>query len=319
MTHLIVSDLAGVLQDDLDTDDDGILDVTPWTAIIDSVALIETVGSGDQVYSSNQVGPDGTFVPAHVYTCSGVFQIGTFDHLAGDDTPRRRNSCGGGPVIDATLSEIRIDQPSTDNDEYFELVGSGLLDGVTYVVLGDGTAGSGVVEAAVDLTGLGFDANGYFVAAESTFLARRRGPGDRPAFENSDNVTHLLVENFTGLVDDDLDTDDDGVLDVTPWDSIIDSVALIETPGSGDQVYSSTQVGPDGTFVPGHISLCPIGWRISAFDPLDGEDTPGADNFCRRRRSTRRSASSASTSQGTTMTSTSSSRAPAPSTARPTS
>ena len=43
---------------------------------------------------------------------------------------------------------------------------------------------------------------------------------------NSDNVTHLLVTDFVGNNGDDLDTDDDGVLDITPWNTIVDCVAL---------------------------------------------------------------------------------------------
>ena len=39
-----------------------------------------------------------------------------------------------------TISEIRIDQDQNDDDEYFELEGSGSLDGLFYIVIGDGTA-----------------------------------------------------------------------------------------------------------------------------------------------------------------------------------
>lgn len=178
------------------------------------------------------------------------------------------------------INEIRIDQPSTDNDEYFELSGpSGAsLDGLTYLVIGDGTGGSGVIEAVVDLGGLTIPDCGFFVAAESTFSI---GTADLTAnlnFENSDNVTHLLVEDFTGSNGDDLDTNDDGTLDVIPWTSIVDEVALIETVGSGELVYSAVQVGPDGTFVPGHVFRSVDGsgvFNIGAFDPSGGDDTPG--------------------------------------------
>ncbi|MEO1005186.1 MAG: endonuclease/exonuclease/phosphatase family protein [Cyanobacteria bacterium J06638_38] len=183
------------------------------------------------------------------------------------------------------INEIRIDQPSTDNDEYFELLGdaNSSLDGLTYLVIGDGAAasGSGVIENVTDLSGQSFDANGFFVAAESTFTLGTANLTTSLDFENSDNVTHLLVENFTGASGDDLDTDDDGVLDTTPFDSIVDSVALIETVGSGEQVYSETQVGPDGSFVPGQVFRLPDGtgdFEIGAFDPIGGDDTPGTSN-----------------------------------------
>ena len=284
VTHLLVEGFTGANGDDLDTNDDGILDVQPFTSIVDSVALIETdpAVSGEQVYSTTQVGPDGTFVPAHVFRDpdgTGDFQIGQFDPVDGDDTPGAFNA------PPPRINEVRIDQPGADNDEYFELVGTpgATLDGLTYIVIGDGAGGSGTIEAVIDLSGQTFDSNGFFVAAESTFTL---GTADLTAslnFENSDNVTHLLVEGFTGANGDDLDTNDDGILDVQPFTSIVDSVALIETDPavSGEQVYSTTQVGPDGTFVPAHVFRDPDGtgdFQIGQFDPAGGDDTPGASN-----------------------------------------
>ena len=68
------------------------------------------------------------------------------------------------------INEIRIDQPSADDDEYFELAGKPglMLDGLTYIVIGDGTGGSGVIESVTPLSG-SIPASGYFVVAESTF------------------------------------------------------------------------------------------------------------------------------------------------------
>ncbi|MBN1261746.1 MAG: hypothetical protein JXB35_13805, partial [Anaerolineae bacterium] len=172
--------------------------------------------------------------------------------------PATRVEAATPPVI----SEIRIDQPSSDNDEYFELAGTpGMaLDGLTYLVIGDGTGGSGVIEAVVNLAGQAIPASGYFVAAEATFTL---GTADLVAdlnFENSDNVTHLLVNGFTGSDGDDLDTDDDGVLDITPWTELVDLIAVIEeeNPPSGTEYhYGPPAVGPDGAFMPGHAYLCP--------------------------------------------------------------
>ncbi len=192
---------------------------------------------------------------------------------------------GGGDLV---INEIRTDQPGGDVDEYFELRGTpgASLDGLTYVVIGDGTGGSGVIDGsgAIDLTGNVIPASGYFVAAESTFTL---GVADFTAslgFENSDNVTHLLVEGFTGSPGDDLDTDDDGVLDVTPWTAIVDSVALREEVGGGELLYSPNICGPNGTFVPGHFYLESDGtdslvhYAIGEFDTVTGVDTPGAAN-----------------------------------------
>ncbi|MGB0385309.1 MAG: ExeM/NucH family extracellular endonuclease [Ardenticatenaceae bacterium] len=182
-----------------------------------------------------------------------------------------------------SINEVRIDQPSSDDDEYFELAGTPgtSLDSLSYLVIGDDSDGSsGVIEAIVPLSGTMMPASGYFVAAEGTFSLGMANLTTTLNFENSDNVTHLLVNNFTGSDQDDLDTDDDGVLDVMPWSEMLDCVALVETVGSGEQIYCTTTVGPDGTFVPGHSFSCPEGWQIGAFSPTDGDDTPGAANFC---------------------------------------
>ncbi len=181
------------------------------------------------------------------------------------------------------INEIRIDQPGADDDEYFELAGpaAASLTGLTYLVIGDGSGGSGVIENVTGLSG-SIPGSGFFVAAESTFTLGTADLTTGLNFENSDNVTHLLVSGFTGSNGDDLDTNDDGTLDVTPWSAIVDSIALVETPGSGDLIYSANTVGPDGSFVPGHALRCPgippSDWAIGSF--FGGDDTPGAANSC---------------------------------------
>ncbi len=111
------------------------------------------------------------------------------------------------------------------------------------------------------------------------------------SFENSDNVTYALVNGFTGMAGDNLDTDNDGVLDVTPWSSVVDALGLQETPNGvptgndGDDFgygisLGGSALGPDGTFVPGHAFRLDDGtgdWSIGGFD-LGTNDTPGVSN-----------------------------------------
>lgn len=195
------------------------------------------------------------------------------------------------PALAASINEVRIDQPSTDNDEYFELAGTAgeSLNALTYVVIGDGTGASGVVEAVVSLSGQSIPADGYFLAAESTFtLAPAQVDlnlgGTGLNFENSDNVSHFLVSGWTGASGQDLDTNDDGTLDITPWASVVDSIAAIidSTPPDQSEWFYGPTVGPDGTFAPGHIYRFPNGnggWNIGQFDPIGGADTPGVANL----------------------------------------
>ena len=187
------------------------------------------------------------------------------------------------------INEVRQDMGGADNDEYFELAGPAAtsLNDLTYIVLGDdATLGSsGVIEAVVPLTGQSIPASGFFVAAEGTFSLGLPNLVTVLNFENGNNVTHLLVQNFTGLDGDDLDTNDDGVLDITPWSAIIDCIALIGTgtPGVDDSfAYCTDTVGPDGAFVAPHAYKCdPDGtWTLGEFDLTDpgATDTPGAIN-----------------------------------------
>lgn len=283
VTHMLVTGFTGTLQDDLDTNDDGFLDVRPWDEVLDAIALVETPFSGDKTYEmmfgGASVGPDGTFVPGHVFQCTAGWQVGDFGE-GSTDTPGSANS----PMCPAPrINEIRIDQPSSDTDEYFELLTEpgADLSTLSYIVIGDGSGDSGVVESITDLAGLSTGASGYFLAAESSFTLGSPDLTTSLGFENSDNVTHLLVRDFTGVLQEDLDTDDDGVLDITPWSEVVDAVSLVEEIGGGDQYYGSAlgfaDLGPDGSFVPAQAVRCGEGWRIGSFGL--GFDTPGDQNF----------------------------------------
>ncbi|MBX3355245.1 MAG: hypothetical protein KF724_06065 [Phycisphaeraceae bacterium] len=308
-THLLVQGFTGNVGDDLDANNDGVLDPpAPWSSVSDSIALIQFPNPdgifGDFVYSTTTIGPDAGVIPSHVWRCGdteewrlGFFVVGI------TDTPGVANpECAGAPSP-VLISEIRIDQPGGDNEEYFELSGTpgASLDDLTYIVIGDGAAalGSGVIECVVPLKGFSINAAGLFLVAENTnvfgaipdYVTAGGISGNVLNFENVDNVTHMLVRNFTGQNGDDLDLNNDGVLDITPWDEIVDWVSVIitplnpgDTPPAGTEwYYSPTVVGPDGPFQPGHVYRCqPNGdWRIGSFDPFfpDAADTPGATNL----------------------------------------
>ncbi|MBI1853799.1 MAG: immunoglobulin domain-containing protein [Planctomycetes bacterium] len=189
-----------------------------------------------------------------------------------------------------TIDEVRVDQPGTDNDEYFELAGppGQSLTGMTYLVIGDSTTDScGVIESVVNLSGKTMPVDGHFLCAKSSFTL---APGvdfttSAINFENVDNVTHLLVAEFTGANGQDLDTNNDGVLDVMPWAQIIDSLSLVVgAPVSSDCTYSTTPIGPDPSNPgngPWHAFRCPDAtgaWVIGPFNPTGGRDTPGTAN-----------------------------------------
>jgi hypothetical protein len=188
---------------------------------------------------------------------------------------------GGEPVNPIKINEIRIDQPSTDNDEYFELTGpaAASLNDYTYVVVGDGAVagGQGVIESVTSLSSQLVPSDGYFLAAKNTITIASPDLTTSFTFENGDNVTHMLVNGFTGSLEQDLDTNDDGVFELTPWSAIADSVAVLVD--GLDLTYSATTVGPAAEFQHGHYRVCENTWQIAAVT-LGEDDTAGADNNC---------------------------------------
>jgi hypothetical protein len=189
----------------------------------------------------------------------------------------------------AWISEIRVDEPGPDTDEYFELSGTPgeSLQGLTYLVLGDGPAGSGQIEAVISLDGQVVPDDGVFLVTESTYADLAEADVVTLLnFENGDNTTHLLVRGFSGSLDDDLDRDNDCWLDETPWTEMVDAVALMVEPNpprSTECHYGllGATAGPDGSFAPGAVVRCGDVWLVGGFG-FGTDDTPGAANrHCR--------------------------------------
>jgi MYXO-CTERM domain-containing protein len=184
------------------------------------------------------------------------------------------------PALAVTfLNEIRVDQPGNDNDEYVELIGTPgeSVTGLTLIVIGgSATNPAGVIEEVVNFSGT-IQSSGYFVAAESTFTLGTANQTSALDFQN-DSITFILVSGFTGADGQDLDGNNDGILDVAPWTTELDRIALIGE--SLNVTYGPPNVGPDGTSGSAfHIIRCNNGFVLSA-QATGPEDTPGADNTC---------------------------------------
>jgi predicted extracellular nuclease len=96
----------------------------------------------------------------------------------------------------------------------------------------------------------------------------------------------LLVEGFTGSSGQDLDTNNDGTFDVTPWSRIVDDVAVEDTSGT-NFTYSATVLAPGfdgGTFTVGGASRIPnsadtdttADWLRNDFDGFGFPGFPGS-------------------------------------------
>lgn len=137
------------------------------------------------------------------------------------------------------INEVFVNPPGTDNGfEYFELrslAPSVSLSGLWFLVIeGDG-ASAGVVDQALNLGAFSTGTNGLFLWRDSaTVLQPPPASGTNvhvadfsPDLENG-SQTYLLVQSFTGSVGTDLDTDNDGILDLTPWTSVVDAIGYRE-------------------------------------------------------------------------------------------
>ena len=212
---------------------------------------------------------------------------------------------------DFLLNEIYVNNPGTDdNREFIEISASAstpLTDVWLLEIEGDGP-NAGTIDVAQNLSSLTSGSNGLVLLGQNyssstpwgdvldpnTTLANLTGG----TLENG-SITFMLVEGFSGSNGMDLDTNNDGQLDVSPWSSVFDSVGWTDG-GAVDGVYSSavlTQSGvPDAAtrifnddrpetfdaWFNGDISGATVSTAYgggSSNLPAGAEITPGATNF----------------------------------------
>jgi hypothetical protein len=291
VTLLLVNGFMGSMGDDIDTDNDGTPDYTPWTTAVDAIAVNDG-GSSDHTYSASVLtrGYDG-----NPFTYGGASRIPNgynsntpSDWLRNDfdgaglpgfigtpslgeaiNTPGAFNE----PVVpapDPVINEFVANHDGADTHEFIEVFGQGDTDYSRFFVLeveGDGLNAGRIDDVyRVGTT----DADGFWTTG---FLAG--------TLENG-SMTLLLVENFTGFVGLDLDTDNDGVLDETPWGRLVDDVAVLNG-GLTDWVYSTVALAADfdgGSFTPGGASRIPNGTDTDTVadwlrNDFDGQGLPG--------------------------------------------
>lgn len=199
---------------------------------------METVCAGD---------PDGSnaFDPAVEWI---GYATDTYDGLGAHTA-----NCGGA-ILEPTINEFSASTTGTDV-EFVEFFGSAETDYSTYTLLeieGDAGAAVGTVDEVIALGTT--DANGLFLV---------NLPAN--ALENG-TLSLLLVKNFSGATGNDLDTDNDGIFDTTPWEALVDSVA-VNDGGAGDITYGAPTLGVayDGlSFAPGGASRIPDGYDTDA-------------------------------------------------------
>jgi uncharacterized protein len=142
-----------------------------------------------------------------------------------------------------------------DDVEFVEVFGTPNTDYSAYTLLeieGDSGAALGTVDEVIAVGST--DAAGFWLM---------NLPAN--ALENG-TITLLLVRNFTGALGNDLDTDNDGTFDSTPWEAIVDAVA-VNDGGAGDLTYGTPVLGVSYDtlpFAPGGASRFPNGFDTDA-------------------------------------------------------
>ncbi|WP_299438725.1 T9SS type A sorting domain-containing protein [uncultured Aquimarina sp.] len=152
------------------------------------------------------------------------------------------------------INEIMVDPPGTDNpNEYIEIRGAAnaaLTNTYLLTIEGDGND-PGDVNEVIDLTGQTTGSNGYLVLLTtghpysvdaSANIALDLTDGEL----EGQSHTLLLVQATTApTTGDDIDSDDDGTPDGTPYTdwTILDSFALLKDNDASAQAYAYAPIG----------------------------------------------------------------------------
>lgn len=218
----------------------------------DTLRRAETVCAGD-------TNPDDAFDASAEWV---TFAQNTFDGL-GSHTA----DCGGSSVTPPVINEFVFNHTDADSEAFIEVFGDPSTDysGFTVLEIEGDSSGAGTIDAVLPVGTT--DTGGFWTDDEDA--------------ENG-TVTLLLVEDFSGSFGNDLDTDNDGVLDSTPWTQIVDDVAVSDG-GDSDQTYSSTVLDAafdGGSFTVGGASRIPNGTDTDAVgdwvrNDFDGYGFPG--------------------------------------------
>jgi hypothetical protein len=132
---------------------------------------------------------------------------------------------------DVYINEIQVSTAGTDW-EFVELRGAPGTDLSDLTLLGvesDAGSSTGRIDRAISLAGQSIPADGYWLAISAAGSSEYGVSGElaiaNNTFENS-TATYFLVTGFTGAVGNDVDTNDDGILDATPWGVLVDAINL---------------------------------------------------------------------------------------------
>lgn len=244
-----------------------------------------TVGTGNQVISVSGT----TSITITGLSAETTYHVEVFEYCSAGNLYLTASSLKGSTTTGMasappapssfqylSFNEIVMSTPGTDY-EIIELAGIPGLSLSNLSILTVDQDGQILIE--FDLTGESIPADGFWLGANSEAGASVVEDYVLSTGMINNTTTFFLVDNFSGSVGDDLDTNNDGTLDVEPWDEIIDELGIIENVG--ENVFSATTFGPDGSFLPAGTYRNSDGcgtWTLHTFDSPPMDITPGVSN-----------------------------------------
>ena len=203
-------------------------------------------------------------IPGQILRTDGGWQIGDW-YLGVTDTPGQLNP-GLSIPASVKISEARNAQQGADTDEYVELSGppGASLDGLSFVVIGDEVQTAvpdpqGRVQVAIDLTGHSIAPNGTFLIGRSTLSLATPDLENLLNLKEIGNTTYALMTGFTGYVGQELDFLDNGILDATPWTSVVDTIGLRRNSNAPGIYFGTPTLGP----VNSQTQNYGVGWQLA--------------------------------------------------------
>jgi hypothetical protein len=139
------------------------------------------------------------------------------------------------PVGELMVPGVLNPAPAAETTVYYEnnpplgdYNRDGVVNAADYTVYRDlAAAGTGTLPNDATTGSIGAEDYTYWAGAYT-------GNGPVRAFFNRDgdvengSITMAIVRDFTGVLNQDLDTNDDGALDATPWSEVLDAVGMNE-------------------------------------------------------------------------------------------
>ncbi|MEJ8560076.1 endonuclease/exonuclease/phosphatase family protein [Yoonia sp. GPGPB17] len=257
--------------------------------VVDLFGDINTDGSGEvweymDGWASRPVagGPDPVF-NSNAWTFSGPNALDGVTDNASAPNPFPVPGAPE-PQVSVAINEYRISSPGGTDDtsnfvELFTDPGASLAGKTLLVISGEFAPGS--IDFAIDLSDATADENGFVLIANDqnpNLEAGDVGVAGLDFFGSPQ--TFLIVEGFTGAAGDDLDTNDDGIFDAAPWDTILDGVSGVDGDANPDFSYADTVVPADGNFTAAGAARDVDGTGDFVALPFGDQagDTPGSTN-----------------------------------------